>query len=97
MSLYDYEMSKRITGHDYPFYALIMAAMRQADTDNLAQLNAAFPRVREELHLRYHAPGGQLPSDGNEVVALGPDDYERGVEDEHSRSQSRPGYGDMGG
>jgi len=32
MSRYDYEISKDI---DYPFYALIMAAMRKADSFNL--------------------------------------------------------------
>lgn len=59
--LYDYIKSQKLT--DEPFYALIMAAMRGADDVNLAKLKAAFPDVWEELHARYHAPGGKLPSD----------------------------------
>jgi len=65
MSQHDYEVSKRIA-YDYPFYALIMAAMRQADTDNTARLRAAFPDVWAELQARYNAPGGVLPSDPTE-------------------------------
>jgi len=48
-----------------PFYALIMAAMRGADTDNLDKLRAAFPEVYRELRERYNAPGGQIPTDTN--------------------------------
>ncbi len=47
------------------FYTLIMAAMRCADTDNLAKLKDAFPEVYQELVDRYNAPGGLLP--GEEV------------------------------
>ncbi len=63
MSYFDYEMSKRIAAEDYPFYALIMAAMRQADTDNLAQLKQAFPEAYAELMYRYNSPGGSHPMD----------------------------------
>jgi len=63
MSFYDYERSKMITGHSHPFYALIMAAARQADTDNMERLRGAFPNTIAELERRYHAPGGLLPSD----------------------------------
>ena len=45
------------------FYSLVLAAMRQADTDNLQALRAAFPGLYEELTARYHAPGGELPDD----------------------------------
>ena len=45
------------------FYSLIMAAIRQADTDNLWALRAAFPGVYEELAQRRNAPGGILPDD----------------------------------
>ncbi len=31
MSFYDYQMGLRVATEDYPFYALIQAAMRQAD------------------------------------------------------------------
>jgi hypothetical protein len=60
MSLHEYEMSKEIALHDYPFYAIVMAAMRQADTNNLSALTAAFPNVRKELQERYNSPGGVL-------------------------------------
>lgn len=46
-----------------PFYALIMAAMRQADTANAERLRHMFPVVWDELQARYHAPGGLLPGD----------------------------------
>ena len=60
MSLYDYEASKEIALHDYPFYALIMAAMRQADDINMSKLGSAWPTVLVELRARYNAPGGIL-------------------------------------
>lgn len=60
MSHYDYEMSRHIGGQGWPFYALIMAAMRQVDTDNTEKLRAAWPDV---YYARYHAPGGLLDSD----------------------------------
>lgn len=63
MSLHDYKNSMEIQFQRWPFYALIMAAMRQADTDNLKALKVAFPATWDELQARYHAPGGQLPSD----------------------------------
>ena len=63
MSYFDYEMSKRIAAEDYPFYALIMAAMRQASTRNQEALEKAFPDVWEELRYRYNSPGGSHPMD----------------------------------
>ena len=63
MSLYDYEMSRNIEMQEYPFYGLIMAAMRQADNGNVEKLKAAFPDVWEELYGRYRSPGGVLPED----------------------------------
>jgi len=63
MSRYDYEISKQITLQDYPFYALIMAAMRQADTSNSYLLRQIFPGVADELYDRYQAPGGRLAED----------------------------------
>lgn len=62
MSLYDYRASRTIDA-DAPFYALIMAAMRRADTANLALLQAAWPEVWAELDARYNAAGGALPGD----------------------------------
>lgn len=63
MARYDYEASRYIASEDYPFYALLMAAMRQADTVNAAKLRAAWPDVWDELQARYNAPGGLLPSE----------------------------------
>jgi len=54
--------------NDPPFYALIMAAMRKADSSNTDKLAAAFPDVWGELKARYHAPGGLLPSEQQKEV-----------------------------
>ena len=64
MSYYDYIVSKEL--RTAPFYALIMAAMRRADSANDAKLRQAWPDVWNELHERYHAPGGVL--DGERVA-----------------------------
>ena len=69
LSLYDYEMSQRINARGYPFYALIAAAMRQADTDNLEKLKAMYPIVWQDLRWRYNSPGGVLPSEKGEKVS----------------------------
>jgi len=61
MSYYDYRMGQRIELERYPFYALIQAAMRQADTPNLQMLKESWPEVWEELETRYNAPQGLLP------------------------------------
>ena len=63
MSLYDYRRSQALDAADEPFYGLIMAAMRRADTDNLALLRRAFPETHAELLARYNAPGGCLPGE----------------------------------
>lgn len=63
MSRYDYFMSREISLKDYPFHALIMAAMRQADNDNTQALQLAFPHVWRELQARYDARGGYLPGE----------------------------------
>lgn len=63
MSLYDYQVSKELGARDIPFYALIMAAMRKADTTNEILLRSAFPETWRELQQRYHAPGGILPDE----------------------------------
>jgi hypothetical protein len=60
MTLHEYEQSREIEIQGYPFYALIMAAMRQADTYNAEKLRNAFPEVWDEFVNRYHAPGGLL-------------------------------------
>lgn len=63
MSMFDYEASKRIALLYVPFYAIIMAAMRQADSNNLKLLKEAWPNTWHELHERYNAPGGFLPGE----------------------------------
>lgn len=60
MSHHDYRASQLISAERPPFYALIMAAMRQADTLNCRKLASAFPDIWEELQARYDAPGGYL-------------------------------------
>ena len=63
MSHYDYDASKRVVKLDVPFHAVLMAAMRQADSDNAAKLQEAFPETWLELGRRYNAPGGVLPEE----------------------------------
>ena len=63
MSRYDYEKSREIAAHDVPFAALIMAAMRKADSRNAEILRAMWPATWEELRGRYDAPGGILPGE----------------------------------
>ena len=64
MSLYSYNQSLEIAKHDYDFDALLMAAMRKADTYNTFALQLAFPNIWNELQERYNAPGGILDIDG---------------------------------
>jgi len=45
------------------FYALLMATIREADSDNLAKLALCFPQVLAELTRRYSAPGGRLDTE----------------------------------
>lgn len=63
MTLHCYRVSAQIAARDEPFYALVMAAMRKADTDNAEILRQAFPEVHAELRARYDAPGGVLPGE----------------------------------
>lgn len=63
MSLHGYHISKNLVAGDPPFYSLIMAAMRKADTENLRRLKEMWPAVWEELNARYNAPFGALPED----------------------------------
>ncbi|HYX43192.1 MAG TPA: hypothetical protein VE821_15910 [Pyrinomonadaceae bacterium] len=63
MSLYDYQVSLMIGIEQAPFAAVIMAAMRQADSCNLEALKAVFPEIWDEFIARYRAPGGMLPGE----------------------------------
>jgi hypothetical protein len=60
MSLVSYQQSLELSRVDYDFSALIMAAMRKADSHNLHALQLGFPRIWVELQMRYDAPGGYL-------------------------------------
>lgn len=59
MSIIDYRQSISLSA-DGSFYGLLMAAMRNADTDNLEKLKTAFPHEFGELQARYNAMGGAL-------------------------------------
>jgi len=65
--LVDYHISLKLHMKDIPFYALIMAAMRKADSDNIEKLKQAFPDIWAELQKRYNAPGGIIKSDKIEI------------------------------
>lgn len=64
MSLHSYQVSLEISATDPPFSALIMAAMRKADSNNIVLLQAAFPEIWFELEERYWTPGGLIASEG---------------------------------
>lgn len=63
MSLFDYEQSQQIDARHPTFAALIMAAIRKADSDNAEKLREAFPAIFSELVARYNAPGGKLKNE----------------------------------
>lgn len=63
MSLHEYQASLELKKLDPPFYALIMHAMREADSINIEKLRDAFPETWIELRARYDAPGGILAGD----------------------------------
>ena len=63
MPLFDYQKSSDLASQDVPFDALIMAAMRKADTKNLIMLKYYWPDLWAELSARYNAPGGVLAID----------------------------------
>lgn len=60
MSLYDYRYAQRLEQEDPPFYGLVMALVRKADTYNTETLKRAWPEVFEEYVERYNAPGGMI-------------------------------------
>ena len=63
MSHYDYMYGMEQEAKDAPFYGLIQAAMRRADTKNLEKLKEAWPHVWEELLERYYSDNGLLKSE----------------------------------
>lgn len=64
MSLHSYQVSLELMKNDPPFSALIMAAMRKADSNNIIKLKLVFPEIWEELDERYWTPGGLIASEG---------------------------------
>ena len=58
--LHAYQVSQKLAADDPPFSALIFAAMRKADSQNIVLLQRAFPELYAELHERFWAPGGKL-------------------------------------
>lgn len=68
ISYYDYGLSKRIASQDYPFYALLAALIRQADSDNLKRLESVFPEEVEEFRQRYNNAGGLLNAELERVT-----------------------------
>lgn len=61
LSRYEYDWSRQASGEDWPFYGIIMLAMRRADSGNLERLKAVFPQVWQDLEARHRAVGGVLP------------------------------------
>ena len=72
MSVNNYHVSRKIEAQMYPFYALIMAAMRKADSRNLSLLKGAWPDIYAELNYRYWSGGGLMP--GEEGYSAATDD-----------------------
>lgn len=68
MSLFDYKQSILLGKGDPSFSALIMAAMRKADTHNSNMLQQAFPEIHLELRQRYDSPGGLLEGEPAEYA-----------------------------
>ena len=63
MSLFDYRESQALSASDPSFAALMMAALRKADTLNATIIRAEWPEIAREMQARYDAPGGVLPGE----------------------------------
>ncbi len=75
MSLYDYQTSREIAAEYDTFFAILMAAMRLADSENAMALRSAFPDTWSELQARYEARGwlleGEVSRDGRYRMVAG--------------------------
>ncbi len=69
MSHYDYKLSQHISARDEPFYALLFALMRRADSDNLEKIKQHWPDAWQEFYNRYNALGGFLEGEDNTYIA----------------------------
>lgn len=67
MSLHDFKRAAELG--DAPFDAIVMAAMRRADSENLEKLKRAFPEVWFEFRERYNGPGGLTREEHAHAVA----------------------------
>jgi hypothetical protein len=56
VSLHEWRVAQTV--RRAPFYALIMAALLNADSDNAERLRECWPVVCDEAQRRYDAPGG---------------------------------------
>ncbi len=65
-----YLQGREVAKQRYNFYALLQAAMRQADTNNATVLRNAYPEVWAELQERYNAPNGLIPGDTGYEAAI---------------------------
>jgi hypothetical protein len=65
MTQHDFIIRRKIEELDPPFYAIIMAAFRKADSTNAKLLQDAFPEIWAEFYDRYWNGDrdGWLPSD----------------------------------
>ena len=83
LSLCEYEQSKHISAQCYPFYALLAALMRDADTDNTAKLKAAWPELWESMRRRYNAPVGVV----EEWDGMTPEEYHAQKQQEREEAE----------
>lgn len=67
MSRHEYLAGQNLESMDMPFYALIQAAMRKADSTNIWRLRRCWPEVYNELEERYNTPGGYLENELQEL------------------------------
>lgn len=63
MSLHEYLYSKTLDRYDPPFYALLFAMLRKADSYNVQHIKRLWPEKFAEFQQRYNAQGGVLPED----------------------------------
>jgi hypothetical protein len=52
-----------LSAEDPPFYALLFALIRKADTSNMEKIAREWPDVVAEFKMRYNLPGGLLPGE----------------------------------
>jgi hypothetical protein len=74
--LHDYRAGRALAAQGHSFYALIQAAMRQADSPNAAKLRAAWPEEMAELQARYDRTGGLLEGETDPSVLKIPEEDE---------------------